>query len=183
MNLDLDLIDLATPYHVSTDSGKEDMLDIVIMEALPELFNEDSYDNRTQNFVWTLEKTLSTANVKLITKRDDDNFNDLYTLDISICIEEETCHCYGSFKTKRNIISDDKTPFSKDCSRTVTRVCYYEKCYCQQHQNITKKKRDAKKFKAFSGGSMGESSASVSWYNNNLMFLCYLFVIIGFLLS
>lgn len=183
MNLDSDLIDLVTLYHVSTDFGKEDMLDIAIMQALPELFNEDFHDNRTQNFVWTLEKTLSAANVKLITKHDDDNFNKLCTLGISICIEEETCHCSGGFKIKRNIISDDKTPFSKDCPRTITRVCYHGKCYCQHHQNIFKKKRDAKKFKAFSGGSTADSSASISWYNNNLKFLCYLFVIISFLLS
>lgn len=175
INLDSDLIDPATPHHILIDFSKKDILDTAVMQAFPKLFNEGSHDNRTHNFVLTLKKNLSEANVKWITNRDNDNFNSLCSVGISIYIDD-TCYCPGDFKTKWNIISDDKTPFSEDCPYTVTRVCYQGKCYCPHHQNISEK-RNAKKFKGFStGGSTGESSASVFWYNNNLK-LCYLFVI------
>lgn len=188
-NLDSDLIDLAISNHISTDSGKKDVLDNAIVQALPELFKEgSSHDNQTQNFVWALEKNLSAANVKLITKRDNDNFNELCSVGIFIYIDE-TCYCSEGFiiKTKRyNIISDDEPPFSESCPRTVTRVCYHGKCYCEQHQSIPTK-RDAKKFKGISGGggNTAESSASavvVSWYNN-LKLCYYLFVVLMVLFS
>ena len=163
IKLDSGLIDLATSHHILSDSSKNDILDIAIVQSLPELFNKGSHDNQTQNFVWTLAKNLSAANIKLITKRNNVNFNDLCSMDIFICMDG-TCYCSGGFKMKRNIIPDDETPFSENCPRTITRVCYRGKCYCRLHQDI-QKKRNAKKFKGLSGGTTAESSSSGSWYD------------------
>lgn len=119
--------------------------------------------------------------MKLITKCDNANFNNLYSVAIIICIDQ-TCYCSRGLKTKLNIISNDKSPFSQDCPHTVTRVCYRGKCYCQQHQNI-QKKRAVENFKEFSNTTIVESSASASWYNNfkSYFLLAILVVFISFL--
>lgn len=122
------------------------------------MFNEGSYDDRTQKFVLSLEKNLATVNITLIVKRDNSNFTDLCSMGIFICIHG-ACHFSEGFKAKRNFISDNEAPFSEDCPRTITRLCYHGKCYCQRRQNV-KVERSAKKFKVISGGGTAGSSAS-----------------------
>lgn len=72
------------------------MFNIAVMQTFSELFHESVYKNRTHNYVLTLKKILSKANVKLISNRSNDNFNSLYSVGIFICIDD-TCHCSDNF--------------------------------------------------------------------------------------
>lgn len=129
-----------TASHVLRDSGTNDILDVTIKYALSQLFNEGS----SHNLILTPENHLSAANVMLITKRDNINFNDLCSIDIFICIHG-VCHCSEDSNTKPNFISNNITPVSKDYPLTIARVCCCRKCYCQLYQNFPKK-RSTKNF-------------------------------------
>lgn len=61
---------------------------------------------------------MSIVNIILIIKYKNVSFNDLYLMDIFICIYE-TCHSFGGRKTKRDIIPNNKIPFSEKCLCTL----------------------------------------------------------------
>ena len=160
--------DLVIANPISTESGTNDVVDIAVKKALPKLFSKDSNDNQTKGFVEALENTLSTANMTQITERDNTNSTRLCSVGVFLCFRG-ACHCSGDSNVKRNLILDNKTPFSKECLRGVSRVCYHGRCYCRLHQNVNMERSSRRPF-VVSEGSVDEftqkSSGLKTGYDN-----------------
>lgn len=170
----LSILDSDKINDVITDPSTNDILDIAIQQALPELFKKGSYNIQTKSFIAALEHTLSAANMTLITERDNANFTSLCSVGVFLCIRGD-CHCSGDSKEKRDFISDNEVPFTKECPKDITRVCYHGKCYCQLYQNINAKRQTMEPL-VIIGGSKEISLASKLGYSN--LWLCLFLIIL-----
>ena len=86
------------------------------------------------------------------------------TVGVFLCIRGAR-HCSGSPLLKRNLTSDDRTPFTEECPLAVTWMCYRGNCYCRLYQN-TNMRFKFENLQSMSEGFTEESQATKSGYNN-----------------